>query len=899
MKNMKHIYWLLIILGCMVWFPSGCGKKGAPIVPVIPQPLAAQEFSARVTEDGIVLSWVPPVEYDSNKALDLTDIKTFTIFRKMEAPAKNHWDFSKTTQGWTAAGKTFPIRFHRGLLRAASEQNHLLILSQKDLAIAADDARYIRLKLWTNSSEQGFITFITEQNSSWDIDTEQRFEPAVHTSFYAYQQAFHSLKLQPFRIHPTSAYSIQEYLIDMRTVAAWKGTIKQVGVLLKNSDPGYSTVEIGLDSLEFSKTPEKKSSIYEAPPWIFLEDQEGWTSSQAQLRNKGPLLPGLNRQIRPLFRWICQSNVSNFWGSSFLCDPPIGRRFGTAGGVLYAQGTDAIRLMSAPGQAIPLNTEAQLRIRMKVTAGNEAYVVFRTNTDDSWPTFDAIAAGDEDDEDSVKKVSLNTHESFFTYTIDLPVQVPSPPSEALPEAKPVQSDVPPGTGLSEPAQSDVLPGTGTSQQVSTVTLLDQIGLVFPALDRNIRRHILIDCIELVVPDESSSQICHSSQVQTTLPSLTVLDQQIRQNMRDTEPEIEIPYLELPDNSEKLLVQEITLAGISPKNPAPAEMENEQFVFVDTGQLLMEDAEELLEDDARQATLDYGMRYTYQLELTDRKGRKSPRSTPLTVEFTRIPTDPVNFKAVPGDRRITLTWDRPILTQDGQKIKSLAGYHIFRSLTPGVYAPPPIAQIPAQTIRFTDTSLTNGIKYYYTIRSIMPNAGSAFVRGDGAFDDKNYLEVKEISYLFSAMQKYMRYAFLADILKVKRIFYLFSVMLKHVGYVIAANTLYDGDVSAIPVDNSPPDSPTGVVGVYLQDGIHLYWNQLQSPDFAGFNVYRSQTSDGEFTRMNTQPILNASYQDPHVEVNARYYYQVTTLDNASPPNESPASEIAVVETFTVE
>jgi hypothetical protein len=188
-------------------------------------------------------------------------------------------------------------------------------------------------------------------------------------------------------------------------------------------------VEIGLDSLEFSNTPEKKGSIYNAPPWLFLEDQEGWTSSLT------------------------------------------GKQFGSVEGILYAQGTENIRLMSASGQEIPLDTETQFRIRMKVTAGDEAYVMLRTNQEDTLPSFDA------EDEEHVRKIPLRGHDSFFTYTVTLPAYQPSPQSDA----------------------------TVRTQNASKVILLDQIGLVFPALAGNTPRHILIDCIDIALPAESASQ----------------------------------------------------------------------------------------------------------------------------------------------------------------------------------------------------------------------------------------------------------------------------------------------------------------------------------------------------------------------------------------------------------
>ncbi len=774
---MKRIYLLLVLLYWSVGVQTGCGRKGNPVVPAVPQPLPIQNVSARVEHDAITLSWTAPTEYDNNKPLELQDIRTFSIYRKTEVSAANSWNFLETNEGWASASRTFPVKLHQGILRTASKQKSLLIFSQDDLGIAAEDNRYIRLKLWTRNSQQGYITFITNNDKSWDADVDLSFQPAVHTSFYSYHNAFGLRKLRSFPILADEPFA-REYLLDMSTISSWKGEIKQIGLILLNNDPDKAVVEIGLDRLEFVAAKEENASFYEAPPWLFLEDQEGWRSSQP-----GNLLEAV-------------------------------------GGVLYTQGADTITLLSKPGQRIKLSSAQQLRIRMKVTAGREAYLVLRTNQQERLPSNGTTTIETSPD---MVRIPLKDHAEFHTYTVDVP-EIASSAAD-VPEIASSAVDVP------EIASSAAdLPEIASSLQAEQEIHFTQVGIVFPALEEVAVRHIVIDYIDILAPGVGTTYPVPEL-AQPDIPPLIALEQQAREKMLGHNPGFEMSYDDLPTQREQLSTKPVKLAEISPKNPAPAELKEDRFSFSDTGNIIV--------DDDKEATLDYGARYTYQIEFTDRKKRKSKRSNPVTVEFSRAPRKPSHLKAVPGNKEVRLTWSRPIFTTDGRKIQSLAGYNIFRSSESGQYSATPIARVPAQQTSVSDKNLTNGVRYYYTIQSAI-SGGSDDYTGE-----------------------------------------------------------YSAEVSAIPVDNVPPDVPTGVVGVYLGNVVNLYWNQSQSGDLAGFNVYRSQTPDRGFGRINPEAIMQASYKDTAVEANTQYYYRVTSFDNASPPNESPASEITVVDTVTLD
>ncbi len=745
---MKRLCFTCIIISALLGFYTGCGKKGAPVAPVVPQPLPVQELSARVEADGILLSWTPPQVYDTEKPLELDDIRSFHILRTAETPASNSWDFSESVQGWSTAGKTFPIKRHKGLLRTASREKTLLLTSPKGLDIAAQEHRYIRLQLWTRHCQQGSLVFITKNDSSWDHDADMTFHPAAHTSFYTYRHAFYPLKLKPFLLSRSSAYGVQEYVLDMQTVPAWKGTIKQVGVLLNNAAPGDALAELGLERIEFLETLEETASLYESPPWLFLQDEEGWSFS------------------------------------------PTTGIAGASDSVLYAQSNETLALLSKPGQQILIGDDSQAAIRMKVTEGGSAYLVYRTGPEDAFPAFDSIPHSDSP---HIVEFPLSEGADFFTYRVDL--------------------------------HDRSVPGHAAMEKS-----LYQIALVFPEITGIAERHILVDGMTIISPG-TGDQPSPSLPIQQHIPPAPIVKQHVLARLERQYPDFDLSYDALPASREKTAPKELKLADILPQDPEPATLQDGRFFLTDTGAFST--------DEEQDASLTYGARYTYQIEVVDRKRRTSPLSDPVTIAFSRIPTDPKNLRADAGDEQITLSWERPVLTQDGQKIRTLAGYTIFRSDDPQAFPSRPVTRVPGQLNRYTDKNLHNGKTYYYTIRSIVPGTGNVSPDADS--------EV----------------------------------------------------VAAMPQDIVPPEVPTGVVGVYTDGMIELYWNQSQVGDFAGFHVYRSQNPRRAFTKINAEPVLQASFTDTDVEEKRVYYYYVTSFDTESPPNESEGSKIATVETFVFE
>lgn len=737
---MKKYAYILCLLCWGILNAAGCGKKGDPVIPVIPQPMPVQELTATLNENAITLAWFPPAKYDTGETMKLKDIKNFTIFRSIDVLTTNEWDFSKTIQGWkSATSKTLPVKFHQGILRSASTDNALFVLSPPDLTITAANTRYIRLKLWAKNSDEGYLAFITDTDTSWDTNISAlTFYPSVHTSYYAYLQAFSRIKIKAFPVMNAFAgdNKLYDYVVDMGSLPAWKGRITQIGILLRNPKPQETITELGVVRVKVSDVPEEPASLYTSAPWIFLDDEEGWSVS------------------------------------------PSTTAFGAAHGVLSARGSSAMTLLSPTGQNIQRENIAQVQLRMSVTAGDMAYLILRKGTDEplkqlSTEMLSSLSA--------VVKIPLRPSAEFQTDTIPLPVK-------------------------------------NIQEQSGNIT---QIALFFPESAEKSSRHIAIDYIDLQPKNAETPSLL----AQQDLPTIAEIEQTIRQRMQQQFPQLSQAYNAIPEKQAEPQETAVKIAEISPKDPAPASFEDGKFSLIDQG--------------SAASPLLYGERYTYQIEMTDRKNRTTARSNGLTIAYTRTPMPPDNLKAEPGNQLITLQWTPPFLTTDGKKLQTLEEFRIFRATTSGEYPEIPIARIAANITSFTDKNLSNQVTYFYKIQSVASSVPTPNV------------------------------------------------------------SLLSSEVSAEPIDVTPPDAPTGVKAMYSDNNtVHLFWNPVQAADFAGFNVYRSDRADAGFQKINEQPVLKASYLDATVTANLRYYYRVTAIDGETPPNESDVSESAFIETILI-
>ncbi len=99
------------------------------------------------------------------------------------------------------------------------------------------------------------------------------------------------------------------------------------------------------------------------------------------------------------------------------------------------------------------------------------------------------------------------------------------------------------------------------------------------------------------------------------------------------------------------------------------------------------------------------------------------------------------------------------------------------------------------------------------------------------------------------------------------------------------------VSVTPtLDDIPPATPTGFTVKDPRTGnkLQLSWEPNQETDFAGYIVYRANSSEGRFERVTPEVLTDTTYIDTNVENNVEYFYQLAAIDDVG--NKSQPTEI---------
>ncbi|MCP4614576.1 MAG: hypothetical protein GY845_38335 [Planctomycetes bacterium] len=96
-----------------------------------------------------------------------------------------------------------------------------------------------------------------------------------------------------------------------------------------------------------------------------------------------------------------------------------------------------------------------------------------------------------------------------------------------------------------------------------------------------------------------------------------------------------------------------------------------------------------------------------------------------------------------------------------------------------------------------------------------------------------------------------------------------------------------DSVTITVWDPIPAPPSGLNTIPGTGEILLTWNPNTESDLTGYNVYRSETAGGPYTKLTSPPITAAQYQDTGLTDLTTYYYVVTAMD--TDVNESAYSD----------
>jgi fibronectin type 3 domain-containing protein len=307
------------------------------------------------------------------------------------------------------------------------------------------------------------------------------------------------------------------------------------------------------------------------------------------------------------------------------------------------------------------------------------------------------------------------------------------------------------------------------------------------------------------------------------------------------------------------------------------------------------------------TVNAGTTYYYVVRAVDGTSQESGNSNQdSATPYNAPPAAPSGLVGVGGNSIVTLSWTPN--TED-----DLAGYSVYRSTSlNGTYTK--ITPSLISTSNHTDTGLVNGTTYYYRVtatddiaqESAFSNTVSATpgdpppaaptgltaTPGDKqiSLDWNNNTEGDLAGYnvyrsltsgtgytkINSSVVTYSHYL---DTGRTGNTVYYYVVTAVDLG---SNESGYSNQASATPTDPTPA-APTGLVRSIASQTVYLGWNSNSEADMQGYNVYRSLTSGGPYTKINSGLVGTTNYTDTSVTNETAYFYVVTAVDLGS--NES--------------
>ena len=242
--------------------------------------------------------------------------------------------------------------------------------------------------------------------------------------------------------------------------------------------------------------------------------------------------------------------------------------------------------------------------------------------------------------------------------------------------------------------------------------------------------------------------------------------------------------------------------------------------------VVRDTQYIFRDDGGGAGFRPGVRYIYQVQAVNRRGVEgSP--VDAFVDFSHAPAAPAGLQAEAGDGVVDLSW-KPPAGPAPAGTPPLRGYNVYRGLHPQAYGPQPINAAPLTDTRFRDAGLTNETIYYYIVRNV---AGERPPWRESATSN---------------------------------------------------------EVSATPMDLTPPAPPRGLVAVPSAGTIGLIWDANPDSDLLGYLVYRREPPALTPVRLTETPIRTTTFTDRTPRPGASYLYTVTAVDRSPRRNESAPS-----------
>jgi hypothetical protein len=301
-----------------------------------------------------------------------------------------------------------------------------------------------------------------------------------------------------------------------------------------------------------------------------------------------------------------------------------------------------------------------------------------------------------------------------------------------------------------------------------------------------------------------------------------------------------------------------------------------------------------------------------------------RTLHLTV-IGNPPSPPSGVTALPGDGQVTIGF---VKNPPAERVDF---YEILRGIqTGGPYQK--VGEVSNSILsvspRFTDTPLTNTVRYYYVLRAVdvdgNASAGSREVTAtpkSGAGSPPNPPVITISSCRVRTTTPTIRgmgtpnntiYVFLLDNLDTSigtgpvdqngRWNIPVSALQPNAEYAFVAQEAAGNLVSIlsnavrITIDTTPPASVSGLAVIPGDAYVDLFWSPSQETDLLGYEVWRKASNESTYTKVsnkvengagaNQSVIIETRFRDRTATNNGTYSYKVIAVDNALPDTPGP-------------
>jgi fibronectin type 3 domain-containing protein len=283
---------------------------------------------------------------------------------------------------------------------------------------------------------------------------------------------------------------------------------------------------------------------------------------------------------------------------------------------------------------------------------------------------------------------------------------------------------------------------------------------------------------------------------------------------------------------------------------------------------------------------------YQLTAVD---TSSNQSSPAIASTLTFPKQPTGFSATASTSGVTLKWNANTETD-------LAGYNVYRATS----AAGPFTKLnasPITVLTYADSTAPTGAIAYYQLTAVDTSSDQSApaVANTLVFpaQPKNFTAVGGtlgITLQWSANTETDLAGY-----NVYRAASAAGPFTKLNATPITTLTYLDGTAPTgaiayyqlTAVDTSAnqstvatanalafPAQPKNFTATGGTSGITLQWSANTEADIAGYNVYRSASASGPFTKLNTTPITLLTYLDTTAPTGTISYYQLTAVDTSA-------------------